>query len=346
MESVTIKDIARICDVGVSTVSRAMNNHPDINQETKDKVMDTIRRYHYVPNNSARNLKRTDAKTIAVLVKGISNPLFTDMIRTIEGILQKEKYSMVLQHVDDKQDEVEVAIQLEKEKRLRGIVFLGGYFTHTDAKLKQISVPFVLSTIGVAADKKRHRYASVSVDDIKESRRAVEYLIEKGHKSIAIITSTRDDESIGRLRLEGYYEALKAHGIPVDETLVYYMMEELGTYSMESGYAVAKEIMASERKVTAIYVISDLVALGVCKAIFDAGKSVPEDYSIVGFDGLELARYYNPSITTMRQPTEEIARATVQVLLQEIRNGGNMQEMIFDGELVEGQSVKDIHETK
>ena len=115
MDTVTIKDIARICGVGVSTVSRAINNHPDINPQTKEKSWKPSKKYHYVPNNSARNLKRTDAKTVAVLVKGISNPMFGAMIKTIEEILQKAKYSMVLQHVDEKQDEVEVAIQLERK---------------------------------------------------------------------------------------------------------------------------------------------------------------------------------------------------------------------------------------
>ena len=96
MGNVTIKDIARICGVGVSTVSRAMNNHPDINQETKDMIMQAIEQNNYVPNNSARNLKRTDAKAIAVLVKGISNPLFNRMIKVIEQVTQKEKYELVL----------------------------------------------------------------------------------------------------------------------------------------------------------------------------------------------------------------------------------------------------------
>ncbi len=149
MDTVTIKDIARICGVGVSTVSRAINNHPISIRRPREKSWKPSKKYHYVPNNSARNLKRTDAKTVAVLVKGISNPMFGAMIKTIEEILQKAKYSMVLQHVDEKQDEVEVAIQLEKEKRLRALFFLGGYFTHTEAKLKQIPIPFVLSTIGV-----------------------------------------------------------------------------------------------------------------------------------------------------------------------------------------------------
>ena len=135
MPEITIKDIAKRCGVGVSTVSRAMNNHPDINQETKNMVMEVIREVGFVPNNSARNLKRTDAKCIAVLVKGISNPLFGDMIQVIEEETQKKKYSLVLMHVEYDEDEVDVALELVKEKRLRGIVFLGGYFFHSQEKI-------------------------------------------------------------------------------------------------------------------------------------------------------------------------------------------------------------------
>ena len=289
MERVTIKDIARMCGVGVSTVSRAMNNHPDINPETKRMIMETIRLHNYIPNNSARNLKRTASKEIAVLIKGISNPLFLRMIKVFEEEIQKEKYSLVLQHVDEWQDEVDEAIKLEKEKRLRGIVFLGGQFTHSIDKLDQMSVPFVLSTIDLASE-------------------------------------------------EG-----KKHGINIDPSLVKYMRPELGSYTMENGYALTKELLEEEADFTALYVISDRMAIGACKAIFDSGKKVPEDYSVVGFDGLEMAQFYNPSITTLRQPMEEMAKATIHMLFEMIRKKGGRQRMLFEVELMEAQSVREIH---
>lgn len=116
MEEITIRDIARICGVGVSTVSRAINNHPDINPETKETIMRVIKENNYVPNNSARNLKRQDAKAIAVLVKGINNSFFSQMIKVLEEEIKEKSYSMVLQHVDYDDDEVEVALKLVKEK--------------------------------------------------------------------------------------------------------------------------------------------------------------------------------------------------------------------------------------
>lgn len=342
MESITIKDIARICGVGVSTVSRAMNNHPDINQQTKDMVMRTIQEYHYIPNNSARNLKRTDAKTIAVLVKGISNPLFSRMIKIFEKEIKKERYSLVLQHVDEKQDEIDVAIQLEKEKRLRGIIFLGGNFSHSDDKMKQISVPFVLSTIGLLEDANEEKYASVSVDDVKESYKAVEYLIRQGHRRIALIGPLKDDESIGCLRMEGYLKALQDHGIEADPALICYMKEEFGTYTMENGYVMTKELLASGADFTAAFAMSDSMAVGVCRAIFDEGKRVPEDYSVIGFDGLDIAQFYNPTIATLRQPMEEMAEATIRMLFDVIRKKSKNKHIVFEGKLIEGQSVKNI----
>lgn len=129
MEQVTIRDIARKCKVGVSTVSRAMNNHPDINPETKEMILKVIAESNYVPNNSARNLKRSNAKAIAILVKGMDNMFFNNMISVIEEVVRKKKYACIIERVEEKANEVDSAIEIVKEKRLRGIIFLGGNFT-------------------------------------------------------------------------------------------------------------------------------------------------------------------------------------------------------------------------
>lgn len=339
MEQITIKDIARLCGVGVSTVSRAINNHPDINEETKQMILETIQKYNYVPNNSAKNLRRAESKTIAVLVKGISNPFFADMIQIFEREISKKKYSFVLQHVEEDEDEVDVAIQLEKEKRLKGIVFLGGLSSHTDEKLEQISVPFVIST--VSAPKLKKQYASVTVDDEKESFRMTEYLLECGHEKIALLAASRGDASIGLMRLQGYRRALEKHGVPFDEELVLYAEGE-PTYSMESGYAMTERLLKSGKAFTCIYAISDSIAVGACKALFDAGKKIPEDYSVASFDGLPMAKYYEPSITTMRQPRKKMAEATIKLLFDLMRKKTGEKRLVYETELVVGQSTKRI----
>lgn len=342
MGTITIKDIAKLSGVGITTVSRAINNHPDINEETKAMIMQIIKENNYVPNNSARNLKRSNSNTIAVLIKGISNPFFSSMIKTLERRIKEKKYSFILQHVDEKQNEIDVAIELIKEKKLKGIVFLGGYFSHSDEKLRQLKVPFVLSTVGTIQKYDKTICSSVSVDDFKESYKMVDYLCKLGHTKIATITAPMDDESIGKLRYKGYVKALRDNGIDIDKNLVRIMKDDIESYSMQNGYAVTKELLESGQDFTAIYCISDSIAIGACKAICDAGKRVPEDYSIAGFDGLDIAHYYNPSITTIKQPVGEMAEATVKILFDVIKNKTSAQQRIFQGELVIGQSTKSI----
>lgn len=341
MEEITIKDIARICGVGVSTVSRAINNHPDINPETKEMVMRVIKENNYIPNNSARNLKRQDAKAIAVLVKGINNSFFSEMIKVLEEEIMEKNYSMVLQQVDFEEDEVDVALKLVKEKRLRGIIFLGGYLVHSEEKLAQLHVPFILSTTGmVPKGYSRNTYSSVAVDDTKESYKLVDYLCKQGHKDIAIICARKTDASIGKLRLEGYKRALKDNGIPVRDEMILTMKPEIADYSLENGYVVMKEFLKQKIPCTAVFAISDILAIGACKAISEAGFCVPEDISLAGFDGVEIGKYVIPSLTTVKQPVGSIARETSRILFDIIANKANHQHCVFDGELVIRESTK------
>lgn len=343
MEQVTIKDIARICGVGISTVSRAINNHPDINPETKSMINRVIREQGYVPNNSARNLKRTEAKTIAVLVKGMDNPFFTSMVKSIEKEIKQKKYAMVLHHVEYDEDEIDVALELIKEKRLKGIIFLGGYFKHSSKKLGYLNVPFILSTAGGSGETiNKAMYSTISVDDRKESYRIVDYLIQSGHRKIAMISASRQDESIGKLRLEGYKEALEEHGISFRQELIKPMDEALEPYSMENGYQATKQLLDSGEEFTALYAISDMMAVGALRAIHEAGKKVPEDYSVVGYDGIDIGKYCIPTITTVKQPIEEMAKETIGLLFDIIAGKKQHQHRVFSGEIVIRESTKSI----
>lgn len=340
-QPITIKDIARLCGCGVSTVSRALNNHPDINEETRNKILSVVAEYNFVPNNSARNLKLSDSKTIAILIKGISNPFFLKMINVMEREIQNQKYSLILQHVEFNQDEVEVAIELEKEKKLKGIIFLGGYFNHTKEKLDSIKVPFVISTVNMSEEFSGY-YSSVAVDDIKESYKIVDYLCKLGHKRILLLSAAPDDVSIGKLRREGYIKALNDNGIDIDDNLIVPMSNEIDSYSMENGYETMKKVLEDEIDFSAVFAISDAMAIGACRALTDAGKIVPNDISVAGFDGIDNAKYYNPTITTIQQPFEEMAKASIVLLFNYIngkKETKDTQQRIFEATLVEGEST-------
>ena len=342
MKAITIKDIAQKCGVGVSTVSRAINNHPDISEETKSKIMKVVKENNFVPNKSARNLKILDSKTIAVLIKGIDNPFFQKMIKVFEEEIQNRKYSFILHRVDTDQDEVEVALELIKEKRLKGIVFLGGKFSHQEKKLKEIQIPFVLSTIAIAENVDKNIYSSVSVDDKSESEKIVNFLCDQGHTKIAILVAGKSDRSISKLRVEGYRNALKSRNIPINENLIRHTDDNENIQVIENGYKLMKELLESKEEFTAVYSISDSMAIGASKAILESGKRIPQDYSVVGFDGLDITYYYNPSITTIRQPVDDMARETTKILFDLINNKTKNQHKVFKGELIVRESTSKL----
>ena len=335
----TIKDIAKKCGVGVSTVSRALNNHPDINPETKKMILKTVEESNFVPNNSARNLKRTDSKSIAILVKEIDNPFFATMMRVMEKKIRRQKYSFFIQHMGKDQDEVDTALELIKEKKLRGIIFLGGDFRKNKERIAKIKVPFVVSTAAFDKLPEKCIASYVSIDDRAESRKIVDHLCETGHKKIAILASDKKDENIGKLRLEGYREALKAHGLEVDEERICYLDEEDTTYSMENGYRMIKKLLKKETEFTAVFAISDLMVIGACKALLEEGKRIPEDVAVAGFDGLDYTGFYQPAITTMAQPVEEIARQSVGILFDMIETKKSQEEKYLPATLKEREST-------
>lgn len=347
MGEITIRDIAKECGVGVSTVSRALNNHPDINPETRDKILQMIKDTGFVPNNSARNLKRVEAKSVAVLIKGITNPFFTDMIRIIEEEIERRGFSLVLHHVESREDEVDVALELVKEKRLQGIIFLGGEFAHSEEKLSLLNVPFVFSTAGTQPQNLNEKiYSSISVDDCAESSRVVDYLLDIGHRKIAIITAQSEDKSVGKLRLDGYRNALLHRGIPIDERLICSLHEgeQYEQFSMENGYVVTKELLTKGAEFTAIFAISDVLAIGACRALREAGIQVPGQVSVVGYDGITLGDFFNPRLTTLKQPTDVMARETINLLFGILAGKRKHQHLVFPGELVIRESARALKE--
>lgn len=343
MAELTIKDVARICGVGVSTVSRAINNHPDINPETKEKIMRVIEENHYIPNNSARNLKRTESNTIAIMIKGIDNPFFLAMFKIFEQELSQQDYTFFLQRVQQEEDELAVARELAKEKRLKGIIFLGGRVDREPKELRELGIPYVLCTFAPEKSMLTPEVNYISIDDEEESYRVVDYLCKLGHKKIAIIRPLYSDRGIGRTRYNGYVRALKAHDIEIDPGLVLYMKDDIEAFTPANGYAVTRELLESGREFTALFTMSDTTAIGACKAILEAGKRVPDDYSVAGFDGIDMANYYHPSLTTICQPKEEMARASIKMLLDLIEDRPVRQnQQIFTAELLVGESTKQI----
>ena len=343
MGRITIKEVAARCNVGVSTVSRALNNHPDINEETREKIMKVIKETGFIPNNSARNLKMRESNSIGLLVKGIYNTFFGDMIRIISEAAQKKGYSLILRHIDKDEDEVDAALALVLEQKLKGIVFLGGNFTHDSKKLKKLGIPFVFSTIGKDVegrnDSGKLTYSNVAVDDEKAGFEAVEYLINEGHRNIAIVTEDLSEPSVGMLRYRGYCRALEKHGIKVQSRLVYEIGGFGDHYTMANGYAAGQKLFGENRDITGIFCIADVLAIGVCRAAAEMGITIPGELSVMGFDGIEMTEYYNPKLTTVAQPIERMAQVTAAHLFDLIDGTSEPQDIVMPAELVIREST-------
>lgn len=338
---INIRDIARIAGVGVSTVSRVINNHPDVKEQTRERVLEVIRENNYIPNNSARNLKKNNTNNIGVLIKGVFNPFFSEMLDLISKRISKAGYSMILEHHDYlSDDEMNNLISIIKEKRLQGVICLGGNFTDVkNDDFDDINVPVVLTSINHKYGKELSNFSSVSIDNEKSAYSATKYLIDCGHKNIAIMLGDEYDIGISYRREAGYLKALSDNGIPFNKAY-----RILGNYDYREAYDKTIKFLDEHNEVTAIFAISDIMAVGCAKAIKDKGLVVGKDISIIGFDGMDISEFYNPTITTVIQPKVEMAKISVDLLLDLMANKTDNKHIILNTELIIRESTNSIIE--
>ena len=323
VRTVTIKDIAERCGVSVSTVSRVLNDHPDVSEAVREKVMKVVQEVHYVPNNSARDLVKPQSNTIGLVVRGIGNPFFSSVIRSIEKEARKTGYTLVFHQIASGEDEIAAAASLVQSKKLKGLILLGGCFDYSREQIAVLKVPFVCCTYSNRfGGLKDTAYSSVAINDQKEAYRAVELLIRQGHRKIALLLDSKHDHSISELRYQGYRQALADYEIPFDEELV----EETGKFDMESAYEAMRRLIWRRDNFTAAFVIADSMAVAAMKALADEGWHVPEDCSVIAIDGIQMSAYTVPTLTTLVQPAEELGEQSVRILMDMVeKQAGNCQ---------------------
>ena len=332
----TIKDVAARCNVAISTVSRVLNNHADVSEETRAKVLEAVRDLHYVPNSSARDLVLPQTDSIGLVVRGTENPFFTPVIRAIESSCEQAGYSMALHQIPAGADEVAEGAALVMSKRLKGLILLGGRYDYTQEEVSAIGVPFVCCTYtNHFGDLDRAAFSSVSIDDKGEATRAVRMLLAHGHTKIAILLDSINDRSISERRYKGYCDALAEAGIEVNPDLVV----ETGNFEMESAYRATADLIARGRDFTAIFAIADTMAVAALKALHDADISVPEGCSVIAIDGIEMSNYTVPTLTTLSQPQETLGEEAVAILVDVLRNGAPTRHIRLETTLRPGGTV-------
>ena len=326
----TIKDIAKESGYSVSTVSRVLNNRRDVSPEAKKRIDEIVAAHNFVPNNNAKHLKQMITKTILVLVKGHSNMLFASIVEEIQKTVEKTKYAVSIYYLDEDANEVEQAITLMRERKPLGMLFLGGNPQFFQKEFDQIRIPCVLVT-NQGGKMGFGNLSSVATDDVEASMCAVDF-------RIGILGGDTALSHTSKQRLEGCRKSFEKNGLAEEPEAFY----EKARFSYESSYQAMNRLLNRNLNITAVFAMSDVMAVGAVRAIRDRGLQVPEDISIIGFDGIPLANYYNPKLATVKQQYQILAVRSVEILLGAIDLKKPAVHEIIPFELVAGESVKQI----
>lgn len=334
----TIKDIAKESGVAIGTVSRVLNNHPDVSDVTRAKVQSVIDKYGFVLNKNAKQLKAQNSNTIVILVKGTSNLLLNELQEVIHKKMEQLPYSSVVTILDEYDNEVEQAVNIYYERKPIGIIFLGGSPEAFKDSFEKIKVPSILIS-NQAHSVNNSCLSSVSIDDFDASKSMIEHLIKNGHKNIAVIGGELESSELSANRFRGVMKAFEEAGISFNKETDYFTAK----YSFEGGYNAAKAIVDSKKKYSAVFTMSDMMAIGACRQFSDAGFSIPDDYSVTGFDGLSMAAFYSPRITTIRQKVHTMVNAGLDLLLKNLNMQSSAQHIFIPFDFIEGESVKNLN---
>ncbi|MDO5516586.1 MAG: LacI family DNA-binding transcriptional regulator [Clostridium sp.] len=331
--SVTIKDIAKLANVSHTTVSRALNNSPYINEETKSKIKALAKELNYVPNYNAKSLVLLKSYVIGVffssISEGTSDAFFHEIVKGINKVIDKE-YNLVIRGIDQYQYSHPI-----DNKNFDGIIVVSQR-KEDDEFIKTIiekNIPTVVINRVVDIDN----IVNIVSNDTKGSYDAVDYFIKNNHKNIALIQGNDDFES-SAYRKKGYLNALDDNNIEVNED---YIMT--GKYTLESGYDNMKKLLKLSERPTAVFCANDDIAVGAMKAISESGLNVPEDISIIGFDNSNFCNYVTPTLSSVRKDSLMMSEIGGINLLNIIKNKHvKNQRSYIESTLVIRESVKKL----
>ena len=333
----TIKDLAAMTGYAVATVSRVLNNHPNVSEKARTVILKAVEESGFQLNANAKQLKQQHATSILVVVKGTANELFGELVESIQSLVAQTSYPLVVDYLDEEENEVRRAVQLSREKKPLGILFLGGNYKNFEAYFDKIDLPCVLVTNDASA-LSFPNLSSVCIDDRAATRCAVDSLIGLGHRDFAVVGGDRKVSDTARLRYEGCLDAFREHGIAFDGEQDYRGVR----FSYEGGYNGIQSLLAEGRKFTALFAAADVMAIGAIRALRDTGLRVPEDVSVVGFDGLLLGSFLVPQLSTIAQPVQLMARRSVEILISSIEDGGAAIHEVVPFEMHMRESIRNV----
>lgn len=331
----SIKDVAREANVSIATVSRVLNNVDVVNEETKKKVLEAIEKLDYRPNIIARSLKTQKTKTIGIIIPDISNPIYPEIVRGAEDVANIYQYNIMLCNTDlDTQKEIEY-LRVLGEKMVDGVIYMSNSLEKSVMKtISSSNMPIVL----IETNGRETDFPSVVIDNKQAATEAVEYLINKGDKRIAYISTDKKAINASAMRHKAYKASLEKNGIPYDEDLVFFCKYALKS---EDGYEAMNSILSKTKDIDALFCVNDEIAMGAINAIRDNGLRVPEDIDVVGFNDTHGAEFFYPRLTTIAQPLYDMGSVATRMLIKKINNE-EVEKKVFvlPYEFVERDSTK------
>jgi len=305
----TGKDVAQLAGVSVATVSRALNNLPDVSDDTRAKVLWAAEQLGYRPSRVARRLRVQVSQILGLIVSDVANPFFPSVVRGIEDVAHAHGYTLLLCNSDEDPAKESLYADVLLAEKVAGVITVP---TREDSlaykSLSSHGIPIVVMD-------RRLRVLDVDtvlVENRKGAYAGVQHLIQLGHRRIGLISGPMEITT-GRERHEGCANALSDYGIPLDNSLV-----RIGDFKQQSGYRQAYELLDVSPAPTAIFVANNLMALGALSAIREKGLVIPRDVAFISFDDMACARVLDPPLTVVAQPTYELGHSAAELLLERI----------------------------
>lgn len=331
--NVTMKDIAKIAGVSVNTVSRALNDKPEINEDTKRRIKQIASELNYTPNSIAASLASRKSKTIGLIIPDICDPFFAQQARGVEDTAKKEGYSVILLNTDEISEAELDAVETLRSIRVAGML-LTSVFSRTEhiENLKKQKVPLVLLN---------RRCQEIDTDYVinnneKGAYKATKHLIKLGHKRIGVILGPQRITSV-QDRYAGYMKAMDEAGI--EKSAEYVVCGE--NFKPDTGELLAEQLLQNNPRPTAILAYCDSLAMGAYAAARKRGLSIPEDLALVGYDDIPYAKYFEIPLTTIAQPAYKMGEVACKIILEKIKAGGGRnrvksepQHIVFEPQLI------------
>jgi DNA-binding LacI/PurR family transcriptional regulator len=304
-----MKDVAKLAEVSVATVSRVLNNDPRVSSELRYRVLGAVEELNYQRDRIARTLRVQISQIIGLIISDIRNPFFTSVVRGVEDVAYENGYTLLLCNSDEDPDKERLYIDIMLAERVAGVII-----SPTAEKGNYSSVLLKAGVPVVAIDRRMRdlEVDTVVVQNVGGAYQAVSHLIKLGHHRIGFIGGP-SRTTTGRERLEGYEKALIEYQIELDQRLI-----KTGDFKLHSGYQMTCELLEMDDPPTAVFTCNNLTTLGALNCIHEKGLSIPRDIAIVGFDDMPWATSLNPPLTAVTQPTYEMGCTAANLLLQRI----------------------------